>query len=212
MRSGGHILLVSAVVGSVCLHAAVLNVAVRLSSVEIAGTDEAIEVALIEEVPPVPEPPAEMPPPEPSPPAPEPLPVEPEEVLATAEPEKVAPPPVVPKAVKIPQPVQQPRPAPRPAVAKAITSEARPDHSRNPPPRYPELARRNGWEGQIMVRVRVSPQGRVVSAEITRASSYGILDQAALRAVKTWIFRPRMAGGHAVEAVVEVPVNFSLRR
>ncbi len=82
----------------------------------------------------------------------------------------------------------------------------------NPAPAYPELARQKGWEGRTIVRVEVSPAGQATKVSIARGSGFGVLDQAALRAVKKWRFQPRTVGGLPAPGVVEVPVNFSLDR
>ncbi|MFA7233796.1 MAG: energy transducer TonB [Terrimicrobiaceae bacterium] len=84
-------------------------------------------------------------------------------------------------------------PAIKPAAAKpratppggAVTL-AKPDVARNPPPKYPEFARRNGWQGHVMVRASVDASGRVRYVTVARASGYAVLDQAALQAVRGW--------------------------
>ena len=91
-------------------------------------------------------------------------------------------------------------------------TDARPLASKNSPPRYPEMARRNGWQGVVLVRVTVLPDGRVRSASLFRGSGYAILDQSALDAVRRWHFQPRISSGLAVESTIEVPVTFSLRK
>jgi protein TonB len=91
-------------------------------------------------------------------------------------------------------------------------ADARPLASKNSPPRYPEMARRNGWQGVVLVRVTVLPDGRVRSASLFRGSGYAILDQSALDAVRRWLFQPKMTSGLAVESTIEVPVTFSLRK
>jgi protein TonB len=47
---------------------------------------------------------------------------------------------------------------------------------------------------------------------LEKSSGYGVLDQAALRAVKNWRFQPRTMGGVAMAGTVDVPVNFTLSR
>ena len=165
-------------------------------------------------------------PPEPPPAQPE-VPPEPEPILAP-------PPPAQPA---VPQTMPLPKAAPRPASsslkpqavsqnttassataknsgggASGVVREARPDAPRNRPPHYPEMARRNGWNGRVIVRAHVSAAGRVTSVSLRSGSGYGVLDQAALAAVKSWRFLPGSVGGSAADTVVEVPVNFSLRR
>ena len=47
--------------------------------------------------------------------------------------------------------------------------------------RYPYLARRNGWEGKVLIRVVLGGDGRLLHAEIQESSGYQVLDQDALR-------------------------------
>jgi protein TonB len=60
--------------------------------------------------------------------------------------------------------------------------------------------------------VEVSADGLPMSVALAKSSGYGVLDQAALRAVKTWRFQPRTMGGVAMAGTVDVPVNFTLSR
>jgi protein TonB len=80
----------------------------------------------------------------------------------------------------------------------------------NPHPRYPTLARSRGHEGRVLIRVSVLGNGRVGSARIASSSGHGILDRAALKAVKRWRFRPALRAGKPVAATVTVPVVFRL--
>ncbi len=82
----------------------------------------------------------------------------------------------------------------------------------NPPPVYPLSARRRGVEGQVLLRVRLSAEGRAISVAIQRSSGFADLDKAALIAVERWRFRPAEADGRAVEGVVDVPISFQLQR
>jgi len=45
---------------------------------------------------------------------------------------------------------------------------------------YPLMARRNGWEGQVEVGLRVEADGHLSHLHITRSSGYRLLDKAAL--------------------------------
>lgn len=202
-------------------HAAVLGwKAVTPTQVDLQVAPEGlIEVAMIEEAPPVPPaPPEPVEIPEPVPPVepvatPEPPPAPVEEILQASEEVEALPPAPRPSATPPPKPrVATPRPPAQPKVPQGRVVEARPDTSFNPPPSYPEFARRNGWEGSVMIRASVSAEGRVLAVSVARASRYAVLDKAAERAVKSWRFRPRTVGGVAVAAVIEVPVNFTLRR
>ena len=81
----------------------------------------------------------------------------------------------------------------------------------NRPPDYPELARRRGWEGTVLLAVRVGVDGRVDQAEVRSGSSYRLLDEAALRAVRRWRFQPGTRDGEPEAMEVPVPVHFVLR-
>ena len=195
-------------------------------AVEVELVDSTPLEALPSEPPPVqpnppvlPEPPTMVPevPADPEP-VPEPPPVEPvvPQALASL---KTEPPPVPAKprpaapSRKAAPPVSAERSSPgSPGALGGVVRQARPDTAHNPPPRYPEMARRNGWEGVVIVRAHVASTGRVLSVALQRGSRYGVLDQAALAAVKNWRFRPGTRGGTTTDSVVEVPVNFSLRR
>ena len=164
---------------------------------------ETTEVSLVEEM--LPEP------------IPEPIP-EPEEIRAPiteeiptpeASEQKVAP-PAAPERKPIEKKSAQKKPASPPASKTANVPE--PVVVRNPPPFYPETARRSGWEGRVIVRAEVSANGIPTSVTLAKSSGYGVLDQAALRAVKGWRFQPRTLGGVPLAGTVEVPVNFSLNR
>jgi protein TonB len=79
----------------------------------------------------------------------------------------------------------------------------------NPPPRYPLLARRKGWEGTVIIDIRISGDGRVREAQVEKSSGYSILDDAALGAVRNWRIAP---SGRVDVASFEfrVPVIFKL--
>jgi protein TonB len=173
------------------------------------SSGETTEVLIIEEAPPLPEPiPEPAPTPEPVPE--EPAPPKTEEILTTNQSEQVAAPQPTPEPGRIEKKPTPQRPTP---VAAAKTANVpQPVVIRNTPPIYPETARRAGWEGRVTVRVEVSADGLPMSVALQKSSGYGVLDQAALRAVKTWRFQPRTIGGVAMAGTVDVPVNFTLSR
>ena len=77
-------------------------------------------------------------------------------------------------------------------------------------PRYPYLARRRGQEGQVLLRVLVSAAGVAKAISIRRSSGYRLLDEAALKAVRTWRFVPAQKAGNTVSGALDVPVWFRL--
>jgi protein TonB len=78
------------------------------------------------------------------------------------------------------------------------------------PPAYPEIARRRGQQGRVVLRVDVSAEGMPVTVTVAESSGYASLDAAALTAVQRWRFVPATRGGAPVPAVADVPVRFRL--
>ena len=78
-------------------------------------------------------------------------------------------------------------------------------------PDYPERARREGKEGQVLLRVLVDEAGRSKSIEINRSSGSDTLDHAAAEAIKRWRFSPARFGDKAVESWVKIPIEFRLK-
>lgn len=107
-----------------------------------------------------------------------------------------------------PEPAVVAQMEPAPAFVAPPVYEA--DYLRNPPPLYPRLSRRLREEGEVELRVRVSPAGQPEAVELARSSGSGRLDEAALQAVREWRFEPARRGAQAVEAWVRIPILFSL--
>lgn len=74
-------------------------------------------------------------------------------------------------------------------------------------PEYPELARKWGWQGVVVLRIDVGPGGEVLGTEVIESSGYEILDKAAVDTVESaWSFRPP---GEFVSTIKEI--EFVLR-
>jgi protein TonB len=108
-----------------------------------------------------------------------------------------------PKAAP-PAPAAQPREvASTPAVYNAA-------YLRNAPPRYPLIARRNGVEGTVRLKVFVGKDGKPAQVQLDQSSGSAALDSAALDAVRGWQFVPARRGQEPIESWVVVPVVFRL--
>ena len=59
---------------------------------------------------------------------------------------------------------------------------------------YPMMARRNGWEGQVRVGLRVEADGRLSHVRIAHSSGYRLLDSAALTTLNRISAVPQAAG------------------
>lgn len=83
-------------------------------------------------------------------------------------------------------------------------------YQHNPKPEYPNLARRRGWEGTVLLLVEVTEKGQVTSVKLQNSCGYTILDKAARKAVKNWRFLAGTAGGRPVTSAILIPVHFKL--
>ena len=88
---------------------------------------------------------------------------------------------------------------------------ASPRYQLNSPPSYPGLARKRGQEGTVLLQVLVNREGRVDALEIEVSSGFVLLDRAAEKAVRRWLFDPAVRGQQKVSMWVRVPVTFRLR-
>jgi protein TonB len=75
---------------------------------------------------------------------------------------------------------------------------------------YPRDALMKGIEGQVTVRFTITALGTVRDAQVIDARPPRVFDQAALRAIARWKFKPRMANGVAVERVAVQTFDFTL--
>jgi len=80
----------------------------------------------------------------------------------------------------------------------------------NPQPAYPLVARRMGWQGRVVLDVEVLADGMAGAVAVQQGSGRDILDEAALRAVRSWRFVPARSGGISVARHFLVPIAFSL--
>lgn len=81
---------------------------------------------------------------------------------------------------------------------------------RNPAPRYPLIARRNGEQGTVTLKVLVTREGTPASVSVDKTSGSAHLDNTALETVRSWRFAPARQGTQPVEAWVLVPIVFRL--
>lgn len=86
-----------------------------------------------------------------------------------------------------------------------------PSFAGNRPPSYPATARRNGWEGKVMLRLTITASGTVSLVEVVQSSGHPMLDAEAVATVRTWRGVPATLNGQPVETVELLPVRFRLR-
>ena len=161
---------------------------------------------------PKPEPPVELPKPKPA--------------LKRVE-RRVEPPPILTAPADAPSPIVAPAPAPTPPAPVEITAAPGPttappapvamtqplfnaDYLDNPAPPYPSVARRNGEQGRVILRVLVNTSGSAEEIEVRTSSGFARLDEAARETVRRWKFVPARRGPQPVAAWVLIPLSFRL--
>ena len=173
------------------------------------------------ETPPPPPPPKQEVPrvtkPTPRPTAPQPttvsdLPPEPDTTPLPSSDEGTLPPLPEGNGVPGPMPVAAPPapPPPPPPPPPVIEAKEGANYLKNPRPAYPRIALREGWEGRVILRVKVLPTGKVGGATVQTSAGREALDEAALETVKDWMFVPATQGGKPIAGWVTVPIEFRI--
>lgn len=79
---------------------------------------------------------------------------------------------------------------------------------KNVQPLYPPRAIEAKVEGIVILECTIDPQGDV--SEVTVLRGFPLLDQAAIDAVRQWVYAPTVVNGAAVPVKMTVTVNFKL--
>lgn len=111
-------------------------------------------------------------------------------VLPPPPPKKEAPKEVVPQRIRVGGNVQ----------AANLTRKVQPT--------YPPLAKQARIQGKVILSAVISKDGTIQN--LTVQSGHALLIQAALDAVRQWIYRPTLLNGEPVEVSTEIEVNFTL--
>lgn len=76
---------------------------------------------------------------------------------------------------------------------------------------YPDIPRRSGIEGRVVVKVLVDKTGKILKSKIEH-SDHILLNSAALNAINAYgDFEPAEQGGKKVACWLTVPITFRLR-
>ncbi len=76
---------------------------------------------------------------------------------------------------------------------------------------YPDEALERGLEGKAIVNLQVDEDGRAENVQINKSSGYLLLDSAAVRTAKTFVFSPAVVKDKAVRSNVVMPIEFKLQ-
>jgi periplasmic protein TonB len=78
-------------------------------------------------------------------------------------------------------------------------------------PAYPDQARRDGIEGNVILILKVDEFGAVKEASVESGNPPGMFDASALQAFKEASFTPAKLSGRPVRAEIRIRVNYSLK-
>lgn len=85
--------------------------------------------------------------------------------------------------------------------AKLIKTES-------PTPKYPEEARKNSIQGNVILHIVVARNGSLKQVDVVKGEP--VLAQAAAEGVRRWKFQPTVVDGKTVEVDSEIEVQFTL--
>jgi len=111
------------------------------------------------------------------------------------------------------EPVAPPPPPPAPVIKTerirkgGLIQAANLIHQVNPI--YPRLAQQARAQGVVVLAAVISKEGTVESLRVV--TGHPLLNQAALDAVKQWLYRPTMLNGDPVEVETTITVTFTLQ-
>ncbi|MFL1781340.1 Energy transducer TonB [Candidatus Hepatincolaceae symbiont of Richtersius coronifer] len=91
--------------------------------------------------------------------------------------------------------------------------------SDNSLPFYPLIARTNRWEGQVIIKATVDEKGKIIEVLVEKSSGYTVLDNSAIKAIKSWRIKPKSTPkSTALQQITEpqkitviIPINFKIK-
>jgi protein TonB len=112
-----------------------------------------------------------------------------------------APPDTRPKGARADSP-------PRVQAVRVGGSIPEPRKIKNVPPIYPDIAKQAHVQGIVILEATIGPRGDVTSVKVLRGIP--LLDQAAIDAVRQWVYTPTLQNGVPVAVIMTVTVNYKL--
>lgn len=105
-------------------------------------------------------------------------------------------------------PLSNAPPPPPPAPVRPGGRIQRPVKIQHVSPEYPELAQQARVEGVVILECTLSPQGRVTDVHVLRGIP--LLDDAAVEAVRQWVYTPTLLNDVPVPVILTVTVDFRI--
>ena len=86
----------------------------------------------------------------------------------------------------------------------------KPVKSYAPQPRYTEIGRKARIQGVVILQTIIDKQGNVTHVKVLKSLPMGLTEEA-VKAVKTWTFKPATLNGKPVEVYYTLTINFQLQ-
>lgn len=202
--------IIAGLAGAAVVHGALLFLSLPgvAAKYDVVFAESAIEVVLVHTPPPKPL--DDKPVLEPDIPS---VPLRPEEEPEIIIEEKIEEPEPQEKPVDevVKDPIEESEETPEVNARQGAVTDAKPAKNYNRPPGYPRQARRNGWEGRVILVANVTKEGAVSAIRVEQSCGHPILDEAALEAIRQWRFEPALMFGAPVDSTLEIPVVFQLQ-
>jgi TonB family protein len=113
------------------------------------------------------------------------------------------------EAAKPEQTPPQAEQAPKPLRLRISSSVAEGLKIKDKSPRYPDEARQERIQGDVLLQVVIDTQGNIVKIKVVQGDS--VLVAAALDAVKQWKYKPYILNGNPVEVETTIRIQFHMR-
>jgi protein TonB len=98
-----------------------------------------------------------------------------------------------------------------PSAKDFVAFEQEPVIVKKVDPVYPEMARTTGLTGTVLVRILVYKDGTVKDVIVARASGSNVgFEEAAIAAVKQWVFKPAIQNQKPVSVWINYPIKFAI--
>jgi protein TonB len=114
----------------------------------------------------------------------------------------------VPTAAPPPPKKEPPKAAPRPSIIPVGGRVQNALLIRNPQPIYPQIAKSARISGTVELSAIIGEDGKI--QQLTVVSGHPLLRQAALDAVKQWVYKPTMLNEQPVKVSTTIDVIFTL--
>jgi protein TonB len=76
-------------------------------------------------------------------------------------------------------------------------------------PEYPQIAKQSGAQGEVVLTAMIGVNGKVKDVKVLQG--HPLLRNAAIAAVKQWVYKPTLLNGVPVEAETRITLKFVAR-